>query len=113
MVIIGNHEYHMQFTMPIWEKYEKKFGIVEDFDVIVTRPGRLRKICEMAALMSVEQPLSDEMLFREMEPSDVRKLVDELRRAIREGLKMEVEEGEDEVVDEVLEEIQKKETGAR
>ena len=112
MVIIGNHEYEMQFTMPIWEKFEEKIGLVEDFNEIVSKPGRLRKICKMAALMSVEQPVSEEMFFREMEPSDVRMLVQELKRAIAEGLKMNTEKGEDEVVDEVLEEIEKKKTGA-
>jgi len=112
MIIIGNHEYHMQFTMPVWLKFEEKIGMVEEFDEIITKPGRLKKIALMAAIMSVEQPVSAETFLRDMEPKDVRHLVEELRNAIREGLRMEMEKGEDEVVDEVIEEIEKKETGA-
>lgn len=112
MITIGNKEYTFQWTMPVWEKFEEKIGLVEEFDKIVMSPGRLKKICRMAAIMSIDQPVSEEKFFREMEPRDVRFLVDELRRTIRDGLKMETETGEDEVVDEVLEEIAKKETQA-
>lgn len=112
MIIIGNKEYTFQWTMSVWEKFEQKVGLVEEFDMIVSSAGRLRKICKMAAIMSIEQPVSEEMFFRELTPPDVRKLVDELRITIWDGLKMETEKGEDEVVDEVLEEIEKKETQA-
>lgn len=112
MIIIGNKEFEFQFTMPVWDKFEQKVGLVEEFDQIISSPGRLKKICRMAAIMSIEQPVSEEMFFRELTPADVRVLVNELRETIREGLKMETEKGEDEVVDEVLEEIEKKETQA-
>lgn len=112
MLIIGNHEYKLQFTMPVWENFEKKVGLVDDFDDIIGKPGRLRKIALMVAIMSVEQPVSEQRIFDDMEPRDVRVAVQEIRRAIGAGLKMETEKGEDEVVDEVLEEIAKKEAGA-
>lgn len=112
MIIIGNHEYELQFTMPVWEKFEERIGLVDEFDTIMMTKGRLRKVAEMVALMSVEQPVSAERIFRDMEPADVRNIIGEVREVIREKLRMRVEKNEDRVVDEVLEEIEKKETQA-
>ena len=112
MIIIGNHEYELQFTMPVWEKFEERIGLVDEFDSIMMTKGRLRKVAEMVALMSVEQPVSAERIFRDMEPADVRNIIGEVREVIREKLRMHVEKNEDRVVDEVLEEIEKKETQA-
>lgn len=112
MVTIGNHEYEFDFTMPVWEKFENEVCLIDDFDQMMNQKGRLRKIALAAAILSVEQPVSAEKLFRDMTPADVRVVVAEIRAAIRKGLKMEVKQGEDRVVDEVLEELEKKETQA-
>ena len=112
MIIIGNHEYELQFTMPVWEKFEEKIGLVENFDEIFMQRGRLRKVPEIVAIMSIEQPVSVEKIWHDMVPSDVRNIVGEAREVIRQGLKMDTKAGEDEIVDEVLEEIEKKETQA-
>ena len=112
MIILDNHEIEVQFTMPIWEKIEEKVGLIDNFEEIMNSKGRLRKIAEMVAIMSVRQPCSAEEIFRAMEPGDVRTIVAELRRVIREALRMDEKKGEDGVVDEVLEEIEKKEARA-
>ena len=110
---IAQHEYELVFGMPEWLKFEDEIGMIEDFEDIVNRKGRLRIIPKMVAILSVEQPVSAEQILRDMEPEDVREAVFRLRRAIQVGLRMTVEKGdENEVVDEVLEEIEKKETGA-
>lgn len=111
-MIIGNHEINLKFDMPTWEKFEDKIGLIDDFEGIVSGKGRLRKIAMMVAIMNEDQPCSAEHIFSEMEPPDVRMAVREIRRTISAALKMQTEKGEDKVVDEVLEEIEKKETGA-
>lgn len=112
MIIIGNHEYELQFTMPIWDKIEDQICMVEQLDDMLMKKGRLHKIALLVAVMSIEQPVSAEKIFRDMEPSDVRPVVAEIRKVINKGLKMRTQQGEDKVVDEVLEEIEKKETQA-
>lgn len=112
MIILDNHEIELQFTTPVWEKIEEKIGLIDNFEELMSSKGRLRRIAEMVAIMNVQQPCSAEEIFRKMEPSDVRLIVAELRQVIRHGLKMDVKKGEDQVVDEVLEEIEKKETQA-
>ena len=112
MITIGNHEYELEFTMPVWEKIENEVCLVDDFDAMMNTKGRLRKIAMMVAIMSVEQPVSAERIFRDMTPADVRAVVREIRAVMRKGLRMEVKSGEDQIVDEVLEELEKKETQA-
>ena len=112
MLEIGHKEYELQFTMPVWKEFEDKICLVDELDGILNRKGRLHKIAQMVAIMSVEQPCSTERVFRDMQPSDVRVIVAEIREVIRVALKMKVKQGEDKVVDEVLEEIEKKETQA-
>lgn len=112
MITIGHKEYELQWTMPVWEQFEDQICLVDELDGVLNRKGRLHKIAHMVAIMSVEQPCATEKIFRDMEPSDVRVIVAEIRRVIQAGLKMKVKHGEDKVVDEVLEEIQKKEAQA-
>ena len=112
MISLGNHEIELQFTMPVWEKIEEQVGLIDDFDNIMNSRGRLRKVALMTAIMNVRQPCSAEEIYRLMEPSDVRIMVAEIRRVIGRGLKMNTKKDEDKVVDEVLEELEKKETRA-
>lgn len=112
MITIGNHEYELQFTMPIWDKIEEQVCMVEQLDDTLMKKGRLHKIALLVAIMAVEQPVAAERIFRDMEPADVRPVVTEIRRVINKALKMRTQQGEDKVVDEVLEELEKKETQA-
>jgi len=112
MLTIGHKEYELQFTMPVWKEFEDQICLVDELDGVLNKKGRLIKIAQMVAIMSVEQPCATERIFRDMQPSDVRVIVAEIRNVIREALKMKVKQGEDKVVDEVLEEIQKKGTQA-
>lgn len=112
-VTVGQHEYELYFGMPEWLKFEDEIGMIEEFDELTTSKGRLRRIAKMMAVLSVEQPVSAEKLLRDMEPKDVREVLFQIRRAINIGLDMQVKQGsENQVVDEVLEEIEKKETEA-
>ena len=112
MLTIGHKEYELQFTMPVWQEFEDKICLVDELDSVLNKRGRLMKIAQMVAIMSVEQPCATERIFRDMEPSDVRVVVAEIRNVIKAALKMKVAQNEDKVVDEVLEEIEKKETQA-
>ena len=113
MIIIGGKEYELQFTMPVWDKMENELCMVEEFDMVMMQKGRLRKVAKLVSIMSVE-PVKAEEIWEQMQPSDVRNIIGEAREVIRAALKMKVKTDEDEnkVVDAVLEEIEKKETGA-
>ena len=113
MIIIGGKEYELQFTMPVWDKMENELCLVEEFDQTMAQKGRLRKVAKLVSIMSTTQVTAEE-IWNSMEPADVRNIIGEAREIIREGLKMKVKTDEDEnkVVDAVLEEIEKKETGA-
>ena len=113
MIIIGGKEYELQFTMPVWDKMENELCMVEEFDMVMMQKGRLRKVAKLVSIMSTTQVTAEE-IWNSMEPADVRNIIGEAREIIREGLKMKVKTDEDEnkVVDAVLEEIEKKETGA-
>ena len=113
MIIIGGKEYNLQFTMPVWNRLEEEICLVEEFDQVMMQKGRLRKAAKLVSIMSVEQPVDTEEIWNTMQPADVRNIIGEAREVIREGLKMKVKSDEDDkVVDVVLEEIEKKETGA-
>lgn len=113
MIIIGGKEYELQFTMPVWDKMENELCMVEEFDMVMMQKGRLRKAAKLVSIMSVEPVKADE-IWEQMQPSDVRNIIGEAREVIRAALKMKVKTDEDDnkVVDAVLEEIEKKETGA-
>ena len=113
MIIIGGEEYNLQFTMPVWDRFENEICLVEEFDQVMTQKGRLKKIPKLVSIMSVE-PVTAEEVWEKMQPADVRNIIGEAREIIREGLKMKVTKDEDDnkVVDAVLEEIEKKGTGA-
>ena len=113
MIIIGGKEYELQFTMPVWDKMENELCMVEEFDMVMMQKGSLRKAAKLVSIMSVE-PVKAEEIWEQMQPSDVRNIIGEAREVIRAALKMKVKTDEDDnkVVDAVLEEIEKKETGA-
>lgn len=112
MIIIGGKEYNLQFTMPVWDKLENEICMVEEFDTVMMQKGRLRKAAKLVSIMS-EEKVSAEDVWNAMVPADVRNIIGEAREVIRAGLKMKVKtEDENKVVDAVLEEIEKKGTGA-
>ena len=113
MIIIGGKEYNLQFTMQVWDRMENELCMVEEFDEVMMQKGRLRKVAKLVSIMSVE-PVDAEEIWKNMEPADVRNIIGEAREVIREKLKMKVKKDDEEnkVVDVVLEEIEKKETGA-
>ena len=113
MIIIGGKEYNLQFTMPVWDRLENEICMVEEFDQVMMQKGRLRKAAKLVSIMSVE-PVTAEEVWEKMQPYDVRNIIGEAREIIRERLKMKVTKDEDDnkVVDAVLEEIEKKGTGA-
>ena len=112
MIIIGGKEYELQFTMPVWDRMENELCMMEEFDQVMMQKGRLRKVVKLVSIMSTTEVTAEE-IWNSMQPADVRNIIGEAREIIREGLKMKVEKEEDnKVVDAVLEEIEKKETGA-
>ena len=112
MIIIGGKEYELQFTMPVWDRMENELCMMEEFDQVMMQKGRLRKVVKLVSIMSTTEVTAEE-IWNSMQPADVRNIIGEAREIIREGLKMKVEKEEDnKVVDAVLEDIEKKETGA-
>ncbi len=113
MIIIGGKEYNLQFTMPVWDRMENEICMIEEFDEVMMQKGRLRKVAKLVSIMSVEKADAEE-IWKAMEPADVRNIIGEAREVIREKMKMKVKKDDEDnkVVDVVLEEIEKKETGA-
>ena len=113
MIIIGGKEYNLQFTMQVWDRMENEICMVEEFDEVMMQKGRRRKVAKLVSIMSVEKADAEE-IWKAMEPADVRNIIGEAREVIREKLKMKVKKDDEEnkVVDAVLEEIEKKGTGA-
>ena len=50
MIIIGGKEYNLQFTMPVWDRFENEICLVEEFDQVMTQKGRLKKIPKLVSL---------------------------------------------------------------
>ena len=105
-----------EFDMTSWEEIEDKVGLLDDFDTLMESPGRLRNMRAVGSIMAAEgarlgkgSEMPVEWMKENMRPGDVRRLGIAIRTAIADGMKMEHKNGEDQVVDAILAEIEKKE----
>ena len=113
-IIINGKEIELKFTMPIFLKMEEEIVTLDDLYEFLRAKDRfnVRKIPELVSLMS-ERVVSAKEVLEGSDVATLKKLVDEINRTVSKAVFMkEKRYDEDSVQDEVLEEIEKKETGA-
>lgn len=115
---IADRSAELIFDMTSWEAMEEQVGVLDGFDELMTGKERLKNMRRCVAILSKEgarlkrgAEMPADWLKENMSPGDVRKLGPAIRAAITAGMAMETSatEGGDQVVDEVLAEIEKKE----
>ena len=106
----NGYELTLHFTMGIWERMENEICMIGDVgDRISQGKDRLRTSARIAALMSDDAAVTEETIWANMEPRDVRALNQAIMEAVAENLAMETaQEDEGEVHDVILEEIEAK-----
>ena len=107
VIKLQGQEIELRFTMGSWERLEDEVCTLDELEEKLQGKGRLRLIAKVASILSV-QALEPDMLFAMMQPADVRGVTAAIMKAITDGLKMEEKQGEGEIHDVVLEEIDAK-----
>ena len=107
VIKLQDNEIEFKFTMAAWERLEDEVCSLDELEEKLQGKGRLRLITKVASILSV-QPLGPDALFDMMRPADVRRVTAAIMQAITDGLKMEEKQGESDVHDVVLEEIDAK-----
>lgn len=113
-ILIGGKEIQLKFTMPIWLKMEDEICLLDDLYTMMHSKGRFEedKIPKLAEIMS-DGTVTAKDILAEDDPTTMRALIDEIQRVIAQAMTMKEKKYDDDSVhDEVLEEIEKKETKA-
>ena len=113
-ILINGKELKMQFTMPIWYRMEEEICCLDDLYTMMHSKERLHEenIPALAALMSGGTFTARE-IARDCTPADMRAIIDEISRIVAEAVTMkERKDEDDDVHDEVLEELEKKDSKA-
>lgn len=97
----------LRFDMAAWERLEDELCLLDDLADKMAERGRIKVLTQVLAILSGKQ---EEAIRAAMYPGQVRTLTQAMWLAINEGMRMETApEGEDEVIDVTLKEIEKKE----
>ena len=106
----NGYELTLHFTMDIWERMENEICMIGDVgDRISQGKDRLRTSARIAALMADDAAVTEETIWANMEPRDVRALNQAIMEAVAENLAMETaKDDEGEIHDVILEEIEAK-----
>ena len=101
-------ELSLRFTMDVWERLENEICMIGDIgEKVSTGKDRLRMSAKIGAIMAADETVTEETIWANMEPRDLRTLNDSITRCISENLAMETEtEDENAVHDVVLEELE-------
>ena len=110
---LGNKQVKLQFTMPMWFRMEDEICVLDDLYTMMHTKGRL----EDGNIPALVELMTDGEISRKdvkkANPATMRALIDEIQSVIAKAVTMhEKKYDDDSVHDEVLEEIEKKETGA-
>ena len=113
-IYIGEKEIQLRFTMTIWLRMEKEICILDDLYTMMHSEERFNenKLPALISMMSGDAVTPKEVL-READPATMKALIDNISLVITSALSMREKKYDDgSVHDEVLEEIEKKETKA-
>ena len=111
---LGEKELKLKFTMPVWFRMEDEICTLDDLYTMMHERDRLKegKIPLLVSIMSGGDVTPKEVL-RESDPATMKAIMQEIMRVSAEAVTMKEKRYEDDSVhDEVLEEIEKKETKA-
>lgn len=113
-ITIGGKEIQLKFTMKVWLQVEDEICLLDDLYTMMHSKGRFDedKIPKLAEIMCDGAVTAREIL-EEDDPTTMRALIDEIQKVIAQAMTMKEKKYDDDSVhDEVLEEIEKKETKA-
>ena len=113
-ILVAGKEVKLKFTMPVWLKMEDEICLLDDLYTMMHSKGRFEedKIPKLAEIMS-DGTITAKEILAEDDPTTMRALLDEIQRVIAQAMTMKEKKYDDDSVhDEVLEEIEKKETKA-
>ena len=113
---INGKEAWLEFDMTSWEEMEETVGLLDDFDELMEGRQRLQNMRTVAAILSREgarlgkgEEMTADWLKENLRPNQVRKLGTAIRVAISDGMAMEAKKGDDQAVDAIMAELEKKE----
>lgn len=109
-VIIAGKTIRLTFSMRDWEKMEDEICTVEELDDALKKKGRIRTIYKLTALMAHDDVVTEEWLALNVQPHQMRPLIQQINQAIIKAMTRKENDGA--VHDAVLEEIEKKAGGA-
>ncbi len=113
-ILIGGKELKMRFTMPMWYRVEDEICLVDDLYTMMHSKVRFKKdkIPMLVEIMTDGKITAGEFL-QDLDPATMKATFDEIQAVIAKAMTMrEKKYDDDSVHDEVLEEIEKKETRA-
>ena len=106
----------LEFDMTSWEEMEETVGLLDEFDALMEGRQRLQNMRTVAAILSREgarlgkgEEMTADWLKENLRPNQVRKLGTAIRVAISDGMAMETKKGDDQAVDAIMAELEKKE----
>lgn len=113
-ILVAGKEVRLQFTMKIWNQVEDEICLLDDLYTMMHSKGRFEedKIPKLAEIMAGGEITAKEVM-EEDDVATMRALMDEIQKVIAQAMTMKEKKYDDDSVhDEVLEEIEKKETKA-
>ena len=113
-ILVAGKEVRLQFTMKIWNQVEDEICLLDDLYTMMHSKGRFEedKIPKLAEIMAGGEITAKEVV-EEDDVATMRALMDEIQKVIAQAMTMKEKKYDDDSVhDEVLEEIEKKETKA-
>ena len=113
-IMINGKEARLRFTQKMWYRMEDEICVLDDLYTMMHSKGRFKKdkIPALAELMTGGEITAEEVI-RDTDPATMRALIDEIQRVIAQAMTMKEKKYDDDSVhDEVLEDIEKKETKA-
>ena len=113
-ILIGGKEVKLKFTMPIWMQMEDEICLLDDLYTMMHSKGRLKKgkIPALVQMMS-GGVITEEDVMAEEDAATIKMTINEIQDVIAQAMTMKEKKYDDDSVhDEVLEEIEKKETKA-
>ncbi len=113
-IYVNGKKVKLRFTMPMWFKLEEEIELLDDLYTMLHSKGRFKrgKFPALVQLMTDGEITEDDVL-KEKDAATIKTLLDEVQNVITKAVTMKEKKYEDDSIhDEVLEEIEKKETRA-
>ena len=113
-IYVNGKKAKLRFTMPMWFKMEEEITILDDLYTMLHSKGRFKKgrFPALVELMT-DGDITEKDVLKEKDAATIRALLEEVQNVITKAVTMKEKKYDDDSIhDEVLEEIEKKETRA-